>query len=105
VITLVGASVFMFSVGHLDTFAKLASAGMVMWAIVNCGGLFEQRNWVYVLEWVRLMVSGIVLGYLFRSSGQFEWLAIGLAAFCLVSSVWLYRLRKLWMNASRRVLA
>jgi alkylglycerol monooxygenase len=103
VITLVGASVFMFSVGQLDTFAKLASAGMVMWAIVNCGGLFEQRNWVYVLEWVRLTVSSIALGYLFRSSGQFGWLVVGLAAFCLVSSVWLYRLRKLWRKASHRV--
>ena len=105
VITLLGASVFMFTVGKLDLFTQVMAAVLVMWAIVNCGGLFEQRNWVYVLEWIRLALSSILVGWLLRTTLPFSLLLAGLVVYWLASSVWLLRLRNLWVSATPQVAA
>lgn len=105
VITLVGASVFMFSVGKLDTPTQVLVSGLIGWAIVNCGGLFEQRNWVYLLEWFRLAVTSVAVGYLLQYTFPLIWLAVSIGVFVLVSLVWLFRLRQLWVRSSSEVVA
>jgi alkylglycerol monooxygenase len=104
VVTLVGASVFMFTVGKLDLLTQVLSSVLIIWAIMNCGGLFEQRNWVYLLEWLRLTVSSLVIGFLLTAHLPSSILIAILLVFWLISAYWLARLRRLWIASSSPVI-
>ncbi|MES2731053.1 MAG: sterol desaturase family protein [Bacteroidota bacterium] len=100
VVTLVGASVFLFTVGKLDLTTKALSSLLIIWAIMHCGGLFELRNWVYLLEWLRLTVSCLVIGFLVKEHLPSALLIPVLVGFWLISAAWLARLRRLWVASS-----
>lgn len=74
----------------METVAKLASAGLLFWSLLNFGGILECHRWVPVSEILRVLAMGVVLqvqGPAFFGWSEFEGLPfqIGNAAMLVLS--------------------
>lgn len=92
IILLSATSGFLFGYNHLSTFyEKLLCGGIIIWAIINLGALFEQKRWGWVSENLRLMFS-VVLLYVLNTQYGFLSTPVCIAlmvVYLSVSSIWL----------------
>ena len=61
---LAGATVFLFSADNFSLPLNALLCGFIILSIVNCGGLLEQKRWVWYAEVVRLIGLAVVLAWL-----------------------------------------
>jgi alkylglycerol monooxygenase len=70
VIMLSGTSYFLFSIDALDWGGRLVNAALIIWLVLNIGGIFERKSWVLFSEILRLIFSAALLLYMFPAAAQ-----------------------------------
>ncbi|HYG19812.1 MAG TPA: sterol desaturase family protein, partial [Ohtaekwangia sp.] len=90
VLCLVGTAIFLFSQklpDGSDRFTvgeNLFITALISWVVVNCGVLFERKNWVYWAELFRILLYPAI--FLWIYSAQLDTFMVGLAlTYILVS--------------------
>jgi sterol desaturase/sphingolipid hydroxylase (fatty acid hydroxylase superfamily) len=93
-VCLVGTAVFLFNQARFTLSEKAIIAVLISIVVVNCGVLFENKPWVRISEWVRIILYPIGLMVLTVSlHWPLIWLG-GAGGYLLVSTTWFYYLTK-----------
>lgn len=93
-ICLVATAAFLFQQGTFTMWEKALATLLISITVVNCGVLFEQKRWVVIAEWIRIVSYPavlIVLVFLYQWP-SFLWM--GSAAYLVVSVAWFWRIPK-----------
>jgi alkylglycerol monooxygenase len=99
VFTLGGAAYFAFIESKLPLEVKIISALLIAWAIVSAGGLFEKRRWIYMIEFLRPLLSTLIILGLIQNTPAFNWVGGVGITLSLVSWFWLFSFRGVfWEN-------
>lgn len=67
ILCLAGTSIFLFSqklpdgADRFTTWENLFMASLIAWVVVNCGVLFENKNWILISEWLRIFACPALL--------------------------------------------
>jgi alkylglycerol monooxygenase len=88
IILLIGASAFLFSLKHLDTMQLIVVSALIIYSVVNIGGLFEKKAWVAALEALRLLVVTLVIGLVILKFYATPFAIAGAGIYLLASSLW-----------------
>ena len=94
VICLLGTAFFLFNQTRFSIQEKALVAVLISVAVMNCGVLFEQKQWVFVSEWARIVLypAALILAtVLLDWPMAYIWLAAG---YLLVSVFWFYSLTR-----------
>ncbi|HWB65139.1 MAG TPA: sterol desaturase family protein [Chitinophagales bacterium] len=70
---------------------KIGVASLIIYSLFNIGGIFEKRSWVPALEYLRLIITAIVVILLLQNLAAFTYAAAAIAAVAVVSVVWFSR--------------
>lgn len=104
VLALVATAFFLFQQEGFATWEKVAFVGSIIFTITNCGALFEMKNWVWVLEKVRITVfSAFVIAFSYYFNMNY-WFIIGAIIYFAASMSWMLLLN-LSVNKSRSLIA
>ncbi len=98
VLTAAGIVFFLFNINQLTLPLKLVVSALVMLEVFTTGGLLEKKKWLYRVEFVRLLVSGIVIYYLLAASPHLNIIMTGVAAILIVSYSSLWQFRHAYMS-------
>ncbi len=94
VVCLGGTSVFLFNQTKFTTPEKAIIAVLISIVVVNCGVLFENKPWVRICEWIRIILYPVTLTAI-TLLYQLSYLYIALSvAYLLISTTWFYILSK-----------
>ncbi|HWA35012.1 MAG TPA: hypothetical protein VG737_12815, partial [Cyclobacteriaceae bacterium] len=89
-----GTSLFLFNQTKFSLPEKAFIATLISIVVVNCGVLFENKPWVVVSEWIRIILYPALLITLTLINGwTFSYIMVAIAYF-IVSTVWFYFLPK-----------
>lgn len=99
VLLLAGTSAFLFGIKGIDFPARVAISLLVIFSVLNIGGLFENRRWAVVAEAVRAaVISGVVWFFVSKYLGN-TYAIIAAGVYLLVVLAWLWsNTRKLNLN-------
>ncbi|CAN5485183.1 sterol desaturase family protein [soil metagenome] len=90
IVCLVGVSMFLFNQKSFTTLEQGAIALAISLVVVNCGVLFENKPWVFISEWIRI-ISYPLFAILFAVVNDWAFLySIIAAAYLIVSVGWFY---------------
>lgn len=93
-VCLTGTSLFLFNQSKFSMPQKAAIAILISIVVVNCGVLFENKSWVKISEWVRIIVYPIglmVLTFLYQWNFNFAIVAV---VYFIISLVWFYSISR-----------
>ncbi len=93
-VCLVGTAFFLFNQSKFSMIEKAIIAVLITIVVVNCGVLFEQKSWVRVAEWIRIIVYPvglIVVSILYQWSVSYIIVAV---VYFTISVGWFYFLSK-----------
>lgn len=93
-ICLVGTAVFLFSADGLPLKVQIFVAILISVMVVNCGVLFEQRQWVKWSEWVRIFLYPLMLSFFTLRLDWPEYYHVVSLLYCFISSWWFYHVQK-----------
>lgn len=96
--TLGGSAFFAFNQEKMDLGLKIVSALLVCWAILNAGGLFENRKWIYQLEYVRVFVTISIIGFLLSQTALFNNFLMIALPILMISLLWLWSFRDVFLK-------
>jgi len=85
-----GTSAFMYHFGNISVFYKIVFLGTLILSLMICGAIFENRKWVMIAEYARLLIVIFALNT-FYYYWHIDWFTIMLAAslfFFTVFAVW-----------------
>ncbi len=91
---LIGTSLFLFKASNFALPEKVFITVLISITVVNCGVLFEQRTWVKVAEWIRIILYPILLSaftYYLIWSPILHVLSV---SYLSISFIWFYSLQK-----------
>lgn len=91
---LTGTALFLFNAGKFTVGEKAFIAILIAWVVVNCGVLFEQRNWVKWMEWIRIIAFPSLLSLVTYFNNLPPWLNIISLLYLVISAGWFYTLQK-----------
>ncbi len=94
VICLVATSLFLFKQGQFGLTEKVIAAALISWWVVNCGVLFEQKQWIWIAEWLRILLFSSALAtltYYFQLNSFYYGIAL---AYLAASGIWFYQISK-----------
>ncbi len=94
VVCLGATSLFLFNQSRFSMGEKAIIAILISVVVVNCGVLFENKSWVWISEWVRIILyplTCIVLALFYHWSYAYS---AGALVYMLISVAWLYSLYK-----------
>ncbi|MCH8233483.1 MAG: sterol desaturase family protein [Bacteroidetes bacterium] len=92
ILTLAGTAFFLFNKSSFNLNESAFIVFLIIITIVNCGALFEFKNWVLSAEKVRItLFTGIMIFLSFANAWDVMLLTTGLVYF-LVSMVWLFNI-------------
>lgn len=66
-IVLVGTSLFLFSFEKMPWWERTVDVFLILWSVINIGGILDQKKWVFVSEMIRLIVIAGALLYMIPS--------------------------------------
>ncbi|TYZ12563.1 sterol desaturase family protein [Hymenobacter lutimineralis] len=93
VVTIGIGALFLFTQKDMNAPLRLITALWIGWAVVACGGLFENRRWATQLEPVRLLATlGLVLAFTYHTA----WLGLAAGvggAWLVAAEIWYARVR------------
>ena len=97
VIVLLGTTAFLVIESktpfNQDWFLKIAVALLIVFSLVNIGGIFERKNWVPVLEYLRVIAVSAFIVLLLKNSSLFFAVTITIAAIGVISLLWFTKFR------------
>jgi alkylglycerol monooxygenase len=91
---LVGTSMFLFKAGTFDLAQKTFITLLISITVMNCGVLFEQRSWVKISEWIRIVLYPIILSGFTVSLAWSPMLHLLSLSYFLISVIWFYSIQK-----------
>jgi alkylglycerol monooxygenase len=91
---LVGTSLFLFKAGTFDLGQKTFITMLISITVMNCGVLFEQRSWVKISEWVRIVLYPIILSSFTISLAWSPMLHLLSFSYFAISVIWFYSIQK-----------
>jgi sterol desaturase/sphingolipid hydroxylase (fatty acid hydroxylase superfamily) len=94
ILCLVGTSLFLFKAGTFDLGQKTFITILISVTVMNCGVLFEQRSWVKISEWLRIIVYPIILSALTLYLGWSPMLHLLSVSYLAISVTWFYTIQK-----------
>lgn len=95
---LAGASAFLFMASDINTLVKIGSTALIIFSIVNLGGIFEKRRWVAYLEYVRLLIFSASIVLFFRESVLVIPITIFAILLMVASAYWFSRFWRIFTN-------
>jgi alkylglycerol monooxygenase len=93
-VCLLGTSLFLFNQYKFTLGEKAIIAALICIVVVNCGVLFENKNWVKVAEWIRIVLypaALVAISILNGWSWNFHALAV---LYFVISSGWFYSINR-----------
>ncbi len=99
VLLLAGTSAFLFGIKGIDLPARIAISLLVIFSVLNIGGLFENRRWAVLAEALRAaVISGVVWFFVSKYLGN-TYAIMAAGVYLLVVLTWLWiNTRKLNLN-------
>ncbi|MEJ0055418.1 MAG: sterol desaturase family protein [Bacteroidota bacterium] len=95
VVGLIGTSFFLFNQTKFSMPEKAIIAVAISIIVVNCGVLFENKPWVRVAEWIRIVLyPAALISIAVAYPLPFFYIVIAIA-YLLVSTTWFYLLSKI----------
>jgi len=94
IICLIATSLFLFKQTEFALTEKVIAAALISWWVVNCGVLFEQKQWVWIAEWMRVILFSsalLILTYFFQLNSFYYGVAL---AYLAASGIWFYQISK-----------
>ncbi len=94
VLCVIGTALFLFNAGKFSLGEKAIFAVLISWVVVNCGVLFENRSWVRVAEWIRIVLYPLLLSiatYQFELSNLWYFAAL---IYFIISASWFYSIQR-----------
>lgn len=98
VLTAIGIVFFLFNIHQLNISIKILAAALVMFAVWTTGGLLEKKKWLYGLEYFRLPLTGLVIGYLLSTTVNLYAIIIGGTFILMISYLWLWQFRNVYIR-------
>jgi hypothetical protein len=93
-ICLIGTALFLFNAGKFTMPEKVFISSLIALMVVNCGVLFEQKPWVKISEWLRIILySGLLAVFTIWNDWSFVYLGVALG-YGVISSLWFYSIQK-----------
>ena len=90
VICLVGTSFFLFNQSKFSMGEKAIMAVLISIVVVNCGVLFEQKRWVIISEWLRIILyPAALMTVTWSVPGSQLWMLISIL-YLVISVVWFW---------------
>jgi len=90
IIALAGTAFFLFQQANFNIIQQIIVVLSIIVTITNCGALFEMKNWVWVLEKVRIAaIAFLAIGAVYLYNLDFIYGAIGIA-YTIISLGWLF---------------
>jgi len=93
---LAGTTAFIFMFKDFPFWTNAGLTTLIVLSIVNLGGIFERKRWVFALEAGRLTSMSITTVFIMRDSGLFLLAIILVSVISLTSILWLSRYRSLF---------
>jgi len=84
-IILVITSFFLFNQSSFGLTDKVLIVTAIIHAIINFGGIFEKRRWIFISELLRLATIPVLIYYYLGNYQNFNILFIGTLFFCMLS--------------------
>lgn len=95
---------FLFQQEGFETWEKVAFVSALIFTVSNCGALFEMKNWVWILEKVRItVISAFIIAFCYYFNLNF-WFIIGAIVYFVASMGWMILLN-LSVNKSQSLIA
>lgn len=94
VLCLIGTSLFLFNQAHFNMAEKAFFTVLISIVVVNCGVLFENKNWVIAAEWVRIFVYPGMLIAATAWNGWPMYYVLIAVVYLIVSALWFYQLNR-----------
>jgi len=82
---LVITSFFLFNQSSFGLTDKVLIVTAIIHAIINFGGIFEKRRWIFISELLRLATIPVLIYYYLGNYQNFNILFIGTLFFCMLS--------------------
>lgn len=93
-----GALVYFINFWKFDTLLKLTGGALIIWAVLNNGALFERKNWLFVTEFIRILVTFGLIAWFLRETLYLNNFLLLSALLSLVSFVWLFSFRTFFLQ-------
>jgi alkylglycerol monooxygenase len=93
-ICLTGTAIFLFKAGSISMTMKVFISVAISLMVMNCGVLFEQRNWVKWSEWFRIFSYPVALSAFTYINNWAEWWHGIAFLYFLMSSCWFFTIQK-----------
>lgn len=92
IVCLAGTALFLFNQSKFTLTEKAIIAVMISVVVVNCGVLFENKSWVKVSEWIRIITypAGLIM-VTFLYNLSFNYIIVA-AIYFIISCAWFYSL-------------
>lgn len=98
VIVLLGTTAFLIveskSPFNKNWTLKISVASLIIFSLLNIGGIFERRRWVVALEYLRVIAVSAVLVFLLKDSSVFVAVAVGSSVVAIISLLWFTKFTK-----------
>jgi alkylglycerol monooxygenase len=94
ILCLGGTALFLFNSGDFSLSQKAFITCLISLVVVNCGVLFENRGWVKVSEWARIITYPLLLSFLTYWYGWSSWLHLASVTYMVISVLWFYSLQR-----------
>ena len=87
---LIATAMFLFQQKNFSLLEKsLVTLAISLW-VVNCGVLFEQKRWVFISEWIRIIAFTMVGMVLTKWIALPIWMYVVTILYGLISSIWFF---------------
>jgi alkylglycerol monooxygenase len=88
-------AIFLFLLNDFLLWEQGVVIAFVIWTILNCGGLFEQRRWAGISEFMRVLIGSLACSFVIYISQLSSWLYLPVIIFNILSLGWLFQLYKI----------
>ncbi|KOF03683.1 sterol desaturase [Roseivirga seohaensis subsp. aquiponti] len=103
IILLAGTAMFLFNLDKMGTSDKLIFAGVIIYSVVSFGALFENRNWGFAMESLRLIFLALTTFYAFFGLNPDPIMITVAAAILIMFQIWLMLVRKVPLPAKAQL--
>lgn len=103
IILLAGTAMFLFNLDKMNTSDKLIFAGVIIYSVVSFGALFENRNWGFVMESLRLIFLVFTAFYAFFGLNTDPIMITVAATILIMFQIWLMLVRKVPLPAKAQL--
>jgi alkylglycerol monooxygenase len=89
VVLLLGASAFLFGLKNLNPVQIAGLSLLILFSVLNIGGLFEKRKWVIATEILRIILLTVVIGIILNNFYSLFPTLLTAVVYLFISFIWL----------------